>query len=539
MRSSGILLHPTSLPGGFGIGDLGPAALRFVEFLVAAKQGVWQVLPLGPTGFGDSPYQCFSAFAGNPLLISPETLLAEGWLERGDLDGMPALPARRVDYGAVIPWKRALLERAAERFASGAVPSLQSDFEAFCASRAAWLDDFALFMALKQSNGGKVWTAWDAKLAAREPAALARAAARHEVAVRREKILQFAFARQWEAIRSFARSHGIRFVGDMPIFVAHDSADVWAHPELFHLDARGRPTVVAGVPPDYFSATGQLWGNPLYRWDEMARRGYAWWIDRVRAALEQFDRVRIDHFIGFSRYWEIPAREKTAVKGRWRPGPGDDLLRAIGAALGGLPLIAEDLGDVTPEVEAMRDRFGLPGMKILQFAFGGDASNPFLPHRHRRTCVVYTGTHDNDTSTGWFASAPPAERADAQRYLARSGDDIAYDLVRAALSSVADTAIVPLQDVMMLGSEARMNQPGRPDGNWSWRFEEGELNAWHSTRLAEMVELYGRVPAAEPADSAAGSPSAPADSAAGSASAPVDPDPGKGAAIRERGRARN
>jgi len=494
-RNGGILLHPTSLPGPYGIGDLGAEARAFVDFLVRAGQTLWQVLPLGPTGYGDSPYQCFSAFAGNPLLISLETLVEDGLLEPEDLHDAPALPDDRVDYGAVIPWRTALLARAAERFFDGADADLGQDFDAFCAAQAPWLDDHALFMALKEQHALATWSTWPAELVTRDPLALEAARARLANAVAKHKFCQLVYFQQWAALRRYANQRGVRIIGDIPIFVAYDSADVWANPEQFFLDEKGRPTVVAGVPPDYFSATGQLWGNPLYRWDVMAERGYDWWLARLRMSFTQLDVLRIDHFIGFHRYWEIPARAKTAAKGRYRPGPGAAFLSAAREALGDLSIIAEDLGAVTPEVESLRDRFELPGMKVLQFAFDGDATNPFLPHNYPRRCVAYSGTHDNDTTAGWFAKASPDERARVQRYFARSGEDVAYDFIRGVMSSRADTAIVPLQDVLSLGSEARMNTPGIAGGNWQWRFRSGDLRDWHVGRLAEMAELYGRAPA--------------------------------------------
>jgi 4-alpha-glucanotransferase len=493
-RSSGILLHPTSLPGPHGIGDLGSAARAFVDFLVRSGQTLWQVLPLGPTGYGDSPYQCFSAFAGNPLLISLETLVEDGLLLAEDLQDAPAFPDDHVDFGAVIPWRNALLARAAERFADGADADLGQDFDAFCAAQASWLDDYALFMALKEENALATWSTWPKDVVRRDPLALEAARARLGTAVFKHKVCQLLFFRQWADLRRYANQRGVRIIGDIPIFVAYDSADVWANPELFFLDADGKPTVVAGVPPDYFSATGQLWGNPLYRWDVMAERGYAWWLARLRMTFTQVDVLRVDHFIGFHRYWEIPARARTAIKGRYKPGPGAAFLSAAREALGDLPIIAEDLGAVTPEVEALRDQFALPGMKVLQFAFDSDASNPFLPHNYPKRCVAYTGTHDNDTTAGWFAQASADERSRVQRYFARSGDDVAYDMIRGVMSSCADTAIVPLQDVLVLGSDARMNTPGVAGGNWQWRVRDGMLNDWHVGRLAEMAELYGRAP---------------------------------------------
>jgi 4-alpha-glucanotransferase len=491
-RAGGVLLHPISLPGPFGVGDLGEAAYRFVDFLAAAKQRIWQVLPLGPTGFGDSPYQSFSAFAGNPLLISPDSLVADGLLTADDLRGMPSFPAERLDYGAALPFKLQLLEIAAERFYRRDGGPLAAELDAFCQREAAWLDDFALFMALRQAHGGVAWSRWEPDVARRRPAAMQRWRERLGLQLRQQRFFQFLFARQWAALQRYATARGVRILGDIPIFVAYDSADVWVHPELFFLDDAGMPTVVAGVPPDLFSATGQLWGNPLYRWEVMAADGFRWWIERVRAALRQVDLLRIDHFIGLTRYWEIPAGADTAVNGRYLPGPSDAFLEALGAALGALPIVAEDLGVITPEVEALRDRFGLPGMRVLQFAFSGDPANRDLPHNYPPHCVAYTGTHDNDTSLGWFASAPPHQRTFAQRYLGRSGDDIADDFIRAVLGSVADTAIVPLQDILALGSEARMNLPGRATGNWSWRYRGEMLSGRRVARLGELTELYGR-----------------------------------------------
>ncbi|MEW6272245.1 MAG: 4-alpha-glucanotransferase [Thermodesulfobacteriota bacterium] len=493
-RASGILLHPTSLPGRHGIGDLGAEAKLFVDFLVRAGQTLWQVLPLGPTGYGDSPYQCFSAFAGNPLLISLEGLVDEGLLGEDDLRDPPGFAEERVDYAAVIPHRMALLERAAQRFHGHPGAVLAPDFDAFCRAQAHWLDDFALFMALKEENELRTWSTWPRPLARRDPQALAAAREEHAGSIFKHKLAQFLFFRQWAELRRYANRAGVRIIGDIPIFVAYDSADVWAHRELFFLDDDGKPTVVAGVPPDYFSATGQLWGNPLYRWDVLAREGYAWWMERLRMMFAEVDILRIDHFIGIQRYWEIPARAKTAVKGRYRPGPGAQLLQAARDALGDLPIIAEDLGAITPDVEELRDAFELPGMKLLQFAFDSDATNPFLPHNYPKRCVAYTGTHDNDTTVGWFHNTTQEERSNAQRYFARSGEDIAFDFIRGVMGSVADTAIVPMQDVLCLGTEARMNYPGRPSGNWQWRFRPGTITDWHVGRLAEMAELYGRAP---------------------------------------------
>jgi 4-alpha-glucanotransferase len=490
-----VLLHPTSLPGRFGIGDLGPSAEEFVRFLQAAGQSLWQVLPLGPTGYGDSPYQCFSAFAGNPLLVSPERLVESGLLEGGALAGAPAFPDARVDFGAVIPWKRALLERAAEGFASRGERAAKVRFHDWCAHHAGWLEDYALFMALKDAGGGAPWSEWPAPLRRREPAALAAARETHAARLHAHRFAQWAFFHQWAALRAHAREHGIQLMGDAPIFVALDSADVWARPELFQLDAEGRPTAVAGVPPDYFSETGQLWGNPLYHWDALAGDGYAWWIARVRALLELVDRVRLDHFIGFTRCWAVPAGAVDAREGRFQGGPGEALFRALEAAVGALPIVAEDLGVVTPEVEALRDEFAFPGMKILQFAFGGTATSAFLPHTFTRNCVVYTGTHDNDTTAGWWASAAERERDFLRRYLDRDVADPGWALLRMGAASVADTFLVPAQDLLGLPAEARMNFPGRPSGNWSWRLPQGALDGALASRLRDVTALYGRLPA--------------------------------------------
>ena len=504
-RLSGILLHPTSLPGRFGIGDLGPEAQRFLDFLAETGQGLWQVLPLGPTGFGDSPYQCFSAFAGNPLLISPELLVDEGLLSNRDLASLPRFPEREVDFGKVIPWKRRLLGRAAKRFLADATPAQRGEFEEFEKRRADWLPDFALFMALKDAEGGAVWTRWPKELAERRSAALERWREAHAQEVAGVALQQFFFFRQWSALKSACGKRGVRLMGDVPIFVAHDSADVWAQPTLFQLDAHGDPAFVAGVPPDYFSATGQLWGNPLYRWDLMASNGYRFWVDRIRTALELVDQLRLDHFRGFEAYWEVPGAETTAASGRWVPGPGAALFDALKSALGELPIVAENLGVITPEVEALRERFGFPGMAILQFAFGTDPSGPgFRPHNYGRHLVVYTGTHDNDTAVGWWTSGVgestrspqdvAAERDFAREYLGTDGREIHWVMLRTCLASVADLAVSPLQDVLGCGAEGRMNVPGRASGNWRWRFAAGDLTEAIRARLKRLTSIYGRLP---------------------------------------------
>jgi 4-alpha-glucanotransferase len=491
-RASGVLVHPTSFPGRFGIGDLGPGARTVIDFLAAGHQRLWQVLPLGPTGYGDSPYASFSAFAGNHLLISPDGLVEQGWLRPGELDDAPRFSAERVEFAPVTRFKMALLRRAHERFREGASRIQHDELGAFREANRGWLDDYALFMALKDAHEGIPWTSWEPALVARQPQALAEARAALAGDVALHEFLQWVFFSQWAALRAYAHARGVRVVGDVAIFVAHDSADVWAHRELFALDERGMPTIVAGVPPDYFSRTGQRWGNPLYRWDVLAQSGYAWWIDRVRAALALAELLRLDHFRGFQAYWEVPATCPTAVQGRWVKGPGAELFEAIARALGPVPIIAEDLGKITPAVRRMRESLGYPGMRVLQFAFGGDARNKHLPHWFTHDSVIYTGTHDNDTAVGWFRSRGPHERDFVLRYTGSDGREINWDLIRLAFASVADTAIVPLQDVLGLGSEARMNTPGTPSGNWAWRCTEQQLEHAASARLAALTATYGR-----------------------------------------------
>lgn len=493
-RSSGILLHPTSFPGRYGIGDLGEAAFRWIDFLKSADQKLWQILPLGPTGYGDSPYQCFSAFAGNPFLISPDKLFADGLLSKSELEPLPAFPPGVVDFGPVINYKLRLLDKAYSNYRAGAgSPALRAEFQAFQHAQAAWLEDFALFMALKESHGGAVWNTWEPDLVSRKPTALAAARADLAAAVESQRLRQFLFFRQWQAVKEYANAAQISIIGDIPIFVAYDSADVWQRPELFYLDEQGTPTVVAGVPPDYFSRTGQLWGNPLYRWEVLEPSGYAWWIERVRATLAVVDVIRVDHFRGFEAYWEIPFGMPTAEVGQWVKGPGAGFFEALRSALGDLPIIAEDLGVVTPAMEALRDGFALPGMKVLQFAFSTDNQDPFLPHNFIPNCVVYTGTHDNDTTRGWYEhSSTEAERDFARRYLGPDAKDFAWDLIRMAFASVANTAVAPLQDVLNLGTGARMNLPGRPSGNWGWRFLPGQLTPGLRDRLKDLTWLYFR-----------------------------------------------
>lgn len=491
-RSSGILLHPTSLPGSFGIGDLGPQAHRWIDFLSQAGCGLWQVLPLGPTGYGDSPYQSFSAFAGNPYLISPELLLKDGLLHANDLVEKPHFPEGKVDFGQLIPWKIGLLDRAFIQFQQAAPREIATAYEQFSAEQAYWLDDFGLFMALKEAHGGGPWINWPRPLLTRDPSAMQEARKIHSVAIQRQVFRQFIFYRQWSAVRKHAQQEDILIIGDIPIFVAHDSAEVWARPELFYLDQDGNPTVVAGVPPDYFSETGQLWGNPLYRWEEHRADGYRWWTQRVAAVLNLVDIVRLDHFRGFAGYWEVPFGEKTAVKGRWVAGPGEQFFEALENYFGDLPIIAEDLGVITPDVVAMRENFKLPGMRIVQFAFTGDPKEPFLPHNHEKHSVVYTGTHDNDTVLGWYKRVPEKEKSFYRRYLNRDGSEVAWDMIRAAWGSVAEYALAPLQDFLNLDNQARMNYPGNPSGNWTWRMADSTLNESLKTAIQEINFLYDR-----------------------------------------------
>jgi 4-alpha-glucanotransferase len=491
-RASGILLHPTSLPGP-GIGDLGAPAEAFVAWLRDAGQRLWQVLPLVAVDDGGSPYNGLSAFAGNPLLLSAGRLADEGLLTPADL-APPPLPDDRVDFPAVAAWKGALLRRATEAFHARRAPALAAAFDAYREANAAWLDDYTLFRALRDREGGRAWTEWPEPLRRRDPDALARARETLAPVVARHAFGQFLFDRQWGAVRARANDAGIRVIGDVPIFVAHDSADVWANAHLFDLDEGGQPNAVSGVPPDYFSETGQRWGNPLYRWDAMARDGYAWWRERFRRTLEMVDVARIDHFRGFEAYWEIPAGEPTALNGRWVPGPGRRLFDALEESLGRLPLIAEDLGLITAEVEALRDDLGLPGMRVLQFAFGGgDPANPHLPRNHVRNAVAYPGTHDNDTAVGWWTEGATDEDRSGLRALApRVDDDPAWAMTEVVLESAADWAVIPLQDVLSLGSGARMNTPGRMEGNWGWRFPEGALTPQMAARLRTLVEAAGR-----------------------------------------------
>jgi len=494
-RSSGVLLHPTSLPGRYGIGTFNQSAYEWVDFLAQTHQSLWQVLPLGPTGYADSPYQSFSTFAGNPYLISLEELVHDGLLDQKVLDSAPEFPRNRVNYGMIYNWKLPVLRRVASGFAERATPAQQAEFEAFCVEQNAWLDDYALFMALKDAHDGASWITWEMDLRGRKKRALTAAIKEHAAAIQGHKINQWLFFRQWLRLKAYANEKGIRIIGDIPIYVAMDSADTWANPKNFFLDDQFQPTVVAGVPPDYFSATGQLWGNPIYNWPYLKRMGYQWWIERIQAVLKLYDIVRIDHFRGFADYWEVPSDETTAINGRWMDGPGSEFFDAVKAALGELPIIAEDLGILSPAVVVLRNQFDLPGMKILQFAFSSDASDKFLPHNYKQNFVVYTGTHDNDTSWGWYqVTSTPAEQDYFRRYLRTDGRDVPWSLIDAAWRSVAVMAVAPLQDILGLGTDARMILPGRTDGNWQWRYVPEQINGHVIERLREVTVVYGRDP---------------------------------------------
>jgi 4-alpha-glucanotransferase len=505
-RASGILLHPTALPGPFGIGDLGPEAYRFVDMLAHTGQQLWQLLPLGRTGYGNSPYMCFSAYAGNPLLISLEKLVEADLLDAAAIAHPPAFPSDRVDYPSAIAYKMPLLVKSFQRFKARHTQAYPEDFYAFCQQHAFWLDDFALFMVLKEVHHGRVWTTWERGAAQCDPDALVKWRNQLAEDIEVRKYLQYLFFKQWIELRQYCHTKQIRVIGDLPIYVAHDSADVWTHRHLFHLDAHGNPLVVAGVPPDYFSATGQRWGNPLYRWEAMAQSGYDWWLRRFRMNFSLFDLVRLDHFRGFEAYWEIPATAETAIHGRWVKGPGAAFFATVHQTLGHLPVIAEDLGVITPEVDALRDQFNLPGMRILQMAFGNDPkAAAYRPHHHIANSVVYTATHDHNTTMGWFTAAPGTattqshdvidqERAHALQYVGTDGQEIHWDFIRLALGSVAQRAVFPLQDVLGLGSEARTNCPGTLQGNWEWRFRASMLTPEIQARLHTLTHVYERRP---------------------------------------------
>jgi 4-alpha-glucanotransferase len=494
-RSSGILLHPTSLPGRFGIGDLGKEAYAFIDFLAESHQKIWQVLPLGPTGFGNSPYLSYSAFAGNPLLINLEWLVSEDILTQEDLDQLPEFSADQVDFDQVIAYKMPLLRKASHNFAQVATSERKEAFAEFCQEHHYWLNDYALFMALKEHFQGKSWNQWDADIAKREPSAITRYTEKLAASIFYHKYMQSEFFRQWRTLKDYANQNEVYLFGDLPIYVAHDSADVWSHPKIFRLNKEtGEPAWMAGVPPDYFSETGQLWGNPVYNWRNLARTNYDWWIQRVKTMLDYVDIMRIDHFRGFEGFWAVPQGEKNAINGRWVKAKGEPFFQLLTNELGELPIVAEDLGVITPEVEALRDKFGLPGMKILHFAFDSDRANPFLPFNYNnRNCIVYTGTHDNDTTVGWFAKRSEEEQARVVDYLGCiAHDGIHWSLIRLAMGSVANLAIFPLQDILGLGSEAKMNTPGVAENNWEWRYQAENLTDDLKNHLAYLTYLYGR-----------------------------------------------
>jgi 4-alpha-glucanotransferase len=498
-RASGILLHPTSLPSRGGIGDFGPSAYAFADFLASARQSVWQVLPLGPLGLGNSPYSSTSAFAGNPLLISLERLADRGWIDRSQLDILPTR-TESVDYASVFHQKLPLLFEAARNFLDSAPANARSRYENFYHQNQWWLDDFVLFDALRARFKLKSWNNWPHELTHRNAEALAEARTKMQDDLDVRSAVQFFFYEQWQALRSYCAERSIRLAGDIAIFVNFDSADVWTHPDLFRLTAELEPEVVAGVPPDFFSKDGQRWGHPLYRWDVMKAQGYGWWIDRLRWATRSFDYLRLDHFRGFSQFWEILANEPTAIHGRWVDGPKDDLFDKVREALGGLPFFAEDLGYITPDVHALRDRLKIPGMAVLQFGFGDPGAHIHLPHTFTCEKVVYTGTHDNDTMAGWWATgATELERQYVQAYLGCCEGDIHWAMIRAAFRSVANLCIVPLQDVLGLGSEARMNVPSLEEGNWRWRFSADLLRPEVAKKLAALTEICDRLPKPLPA----------------------------------------
>ena len=496
-RGSGILLHLTSLPSNFGIGDLGPWAYRFVDFLAKAKQSYWQILPLNPIDpiYGNSPYQSPSAFAGNPLLISPELLVEDGLTSKTEIEAGLNFPAGRVAYELILNYKKRILKLALANFLKKKTPE---DYEIFCQENSSWLNDFALFMALKSRFGGLAWCDWPEDLRDRKPEALAAIQEEKEVAELRdfEKITQYIFYKQWSNLKRYCQEKKVQIIGDLPIYINYDSADVWSYPELFKLDENKKPYVVAGVPPDYFSETGQLWGNPIYNWDKMREEGYAWWINRLNHLLKLVDLVRIDHFRGFVAYWEVPADEKTAVNGQWVEAPAIDFFSHLKEKYSTLPFIAEDLGIITPDVKEVMNYFQLPGMKVLLFAFGPDmATNPYLPHNFTPNCVAYTGTHDNNTIKGWLdEEASPEEKERVFRYLGMEveASKLPWQLIRMLMMSVAKIVIIPMQDLLGLGAEARMNHPSTPEGNWEWRLLPEQINDSLATQLGEMTEIYGR-----------------------------------------------
>ncbi|MGB7201063.1 MAG: 4-alpha-glucanotransferase [Pyrinomonadaceae bacterium] len=503
-RASGILLHPTSLPGDFGIGDFGSEAFKFVDFLREAGQAYWQILPLGPTGYGDSPYQCFSAFAGNTLLLSPEKLVEDNLLDNAAVSEHPDFPAHRVDFSSVPKWKNEILAQAYKGFHRITSVDIRGKFEKFCLQNAWWLDDYALYRVIKADQQQKPWYEWPDELRLRDAKAIVKAGEELFEQIQAEKFSQFLFFRQWFELKRYANKKGIKVIGDIPIFIALDSADVWCNQNKFKLNADGTAKVIAGVPPDYFSKTGQLWGNPICDWDAMREDNFSWWTTRVHFTLTTVDIVRVDHFRGFCAAWEVPGKDKTAENGRWVDVPGRELFVGLKQSLGQLPMIAEDLGVITPDVEELRDAFDLPGMRILQFAFGGDANNHDLPHNYIKNCVAYTGTHDNDTTAGWWRShADNTSASDENRnnrvrehclkYLDSDGKEIHWDFVHAVWASVADTAMAPMQDILGIGTTGRMNLPATTADNWQWRLMADSIKDEYTNRLRELTETYGRI----------------------------------------------
>ncbi|HZW40228.1 MAG TPA: 4-alpha-glucanotransferase [Ignavibacteriaceae bacterium] len=493
-RTAGILLHPTSLPGKFGIGDLGNEAYNFINFLAASGQKLWQVFPLGPTGYGDSPYQCFSAFAGNPNLVSPEKLKEDNLLSDEDVNNVPQFDPQHIDYGTIIDYKKSILHKAYDNFKK-TTPHLS--YVKFCDNNADWLDDYSLFMAAKEHFGGGIWTNWDKDLIHREKSAMKKWQEKLSDEIGYHKFVQHEFFKQWRNVKYYANTKGIKIIGDMPIFIAYDSADLWANKELFTVDKDGKLEFVAGVPPDYFSATGQLWGNPLFKWKAMEKDDFLWWRRRIKNVEQLFDMIRIDHFRGFDAFWEIPANSKTAITGRWVKAPGHKFFTTLKKHMGELPIIAEDLGVITKSVRKLRDDFDFPGMKILQFAFGTKMETKFLPHNIVPNSIVMTGSHDNDTTRAYYEKAKSQDNdiyAHTQRYLNYYGDDIVFELIRAAYRSVADLVVIPMQDLLNLGEEARMNYPGKLGGNWAWRFTWNQVPNELARRLNDLAKLYERPP---------------------------------------------
>lgn len=495
-RKSGILLHPTSLPGKYGIGTLGREAYRFVDFLIVSRQSLWQVCPLGHTGYGDSPYQCFSAFAGNPLLIDLECLVLRGFLTMNDIEEH-SFTSEKVDYGKVIEWKFPILKKAFERFKCEKKVRENAKFQNFIFKNKDWLDDYALFMSLKDKFGGKAWFTWDEDIRLRKHDALEHYKKELADEIMFYQFLQYIFSEQWLELKAYANRNFIQIIGDIPLYIAADSSDAWASPELFLLDDKtGLPQKVAGVPPDYFSATGQLWGNPIYRWDYMKSNGFKWWIKRIEANLHWADILRLDHFRGLCAFWQVPYGEETAINGEWKQAPGNELFEALQKTFGNIPILAEDLGVITEDVVALREKYNLPGMKILQFAFDSEeaSSKTFFPHVYDKNCAVYTGTHDNDTVHGWYNAAKDIDKKMADKYLGiKNKDMLHYDFIRAAWASTANIAVAPMQDLLGKGSEARMNLPGSASGNWQWRFKWDDLTSEHEEFLAEITALYGRL----------------------------------------------